>query len=985
MATKDQIIQEINFGLFQLSAKNAQHEFEHLCRHLTRKRICSNIIPATGPVQAGGDQGRDFETFHTYLKNSPIADSSFIGLASDKPIAFACSLQKTPEAKSGKIQSDVKTIVSTGTEVDRVYFFSSRDIDISKQHELKNWAKETYSVSLEILDAQVISELLAEPDVFWIANRYLSIPSEIYPRPINEEDWYKELIEEYKKRESISLTFEEFTEIKIAGRHIYKTSNLKHDLSFWIRRLEHFISNNVFPRIKREAIYEVFVLSFIGLGNVSEYDSIIREYFSQLDNTVDICELEDAVCLVSFATTATNLNQLSLTEEELSSWREAVNVIVETRLKTTKDPNTRCSLLAIKAESNIIAPRNILDYQRNFKIAINLFHELLNHISQAPFYPLERLSYKLTKYIEKFLKSNIPVNIDEFEELAERVDKLFAKRSSAFKIADKLGDRAVLYLDNDQIVKAIRILHQAKEKYFADEAIEGAILMLLLTSNSYGRLKMNLAGKYYALIAFHLVMNYGKLELSKYISQAICKAASIDYKNGSWISFLDLIGPALLLGSYTLKDYIEKHPQVDEIIYHLAVIKYVTERLAPNLNHLINFQVNKWHFLREYVETLSTEAKRNFDPMSTEELWQSFEEQLDYKPFNDVGDTRSISWEAFGITWELRFINGYSTNPIAEQFGAVLQILLIELADTELYLTKGIVKIKIIQTDNERPSCKQKPSNKERLWEVRLPKLDNEDKETIEEFQRHYIVFAIAILYELSLLPSEAFKDVIAKSYENGLKSKIMFILPYASLYKKYVSEEKFNESQRNKFLNPLQAKLFRLSCEKSLSWKNGIAPIYDYNKNIECISNRYKNSLELVEITLEQLNQLPEFQETVEYFRNKGWLDWHILITVTNIALFHKARLNKKNATHFQEVQQEFMRLYQIPEKDNHAPLPLHIFNKENIEWQFNLGILSVLNSYGLEYHGVEAPNIEAIKELLIQRFNFLTDDVKHENPFQV
>lgn len=82
MANLDQIIAQIRFQLEQLSAKNAHHDFEHLCRHMTRARICTNILPATGPVSAGGDQCRDFETFRTYLGTTSIADSTFI-----KPVA----------------------------------------------------------------------------------------------------------------------------------------------------------------------------------------------------------------------------------------------------------------------------------------------------------------------------------------------------------------------------------------------------------------------------------------------------------------------------------------------------------------------------------------------------------------------------------------------------------------------------------------------------------------------------------------------------------------------------------------------------------------------------------------------------------------------------------------------------------------------------------------------------------------------------------
>src|SRR5690349_18256860 len=94
MTTLIQLASQIRFQLEQLSERNGHHEFEHLSRWLAKNRVCSNILPATGPVSAFGDQGRDFETFRTYLSQSSIAKSSFIGLASKGPIAFACTLTK---------------------------------------------------------------------------------------------------------------------------------------------------------------------------------------------------------------------------------------------------------------------------------------------------------------------------------------------------------------------------------------------------------------------------------------------------------------------------------------------------------------------------------------------------------------------------------------------------------------------------------------------------------------------------------------------------------------------------------------------------------------------------------------------------------------------------------------------------------------------------------------------------------------------------
>src|SRR6476660_2178093 len=127
MASRDQLASQIRFQLDQLSAQNRYHDFEHLSRHLARLRICSNILPATGPVSAGGDQGRDFETFLTYLSQSPIAGSSFVGLVSQAAVAFACTLTQKAKLKS-KVKSDISVIVGGAVPVASIHYFCSSDL-----------------------------------------------------------------------------------------------------------------------------------------------------------------------------------------------------------------------------------------------------------------------------------------------------------------------------------------------------------------------------------------------------------------------------------------------------------------------------------------------------------------------------------------------------------------------------------------------------------------------------------------------------------------------------------------------------------------------------------------------------------------------------------------------------------------------------------------------------------------------------------------
>lgn len=100
MGSDSHTIAWIRHQLERLTPRNAHHEFEHLCRGFARIVLTPNILPATGPVSAGGDQGRDFESFHTYTLSDAASDGERFWATSDDRIAFACSLEKASRSTS---------------------------------------------------------------------------------------------------------------------------------------------------------------------------------------------------------------------------------------------------------------------------------------------------------------------------------------------------------------------------------------------------------------------------------------------------------------------------------------------------------------------------------------------------------------------------------------------------------------------------------------------------------------------------------------------------------------------------------------------------------------------------------------------------------------------------------------------------------------------------------------------------------------------
>ncbi|WP_425566277.1 YDG/SRA domain-containing protein [Nonomuraea monospora] len=191
--TPDQIEQQIRYALSRLNATNGHHLFEDVCRHFARHYITDNILPATGPVSAGGDQGRDFETFYSYISQG--IPGSFISIEQRGPVVFICTLQKAN--LSAKIKNDVFKVIRGGP-VDRIYVFCEADVPVSQRHEIIQWARQEFGLSLEILDGHCIAENLATPNTVWIAERYLGVwagepqqsaPSGAYHRTTSTDSW----------------------------------------------------------------------------------------------------------------------------------------------------------------------------------------------------------------------------------------------------------------------------------------------------------------------------------------------------------------------------------------------------------------------------------------------------------------------------------------------------------------------------------------------------------------------------------------------------------------------------------------------------------------------------------------------------------------------------------------------------------------------------------------------------------------------------
>lgn len=496
MGTLLEVEQQIAFGLQRLSSQNSHHEFEHLCRRLARKRICSNIVPATGPVSAGGDQGRDFETFRTYLTELPDT-SAFAALASSGPVVFACSLQQG--SIRSKIKSDIESILD-GAPVEEIHFFSTGTVSTAKRHELQTGAWKEHGVHLEIYDREAIAEFLADPDVFWIATEYLKIPPEIYPRELDKDE-YAEIKEAWSTPETRPLNYAGFAQLKRVAREMLYDEALRPDIGFWLECFESFRGHE-FEDLANMAIYEVAVLSLRVKGDMSGQEGDIRAFAEYALTSLDTDRLTEMACLIYYCIGATLESAVSFTIDELEELRQRLVSRVQELLDDAADPNRKCALLDLRGFVSGI-PDLAAQERPDFEVVIGYWHELVELVPNAPLFDLGSFSSRLTGMVETL------VDAPGYDDLVQRVDDLLAARTGRYSAAKARVERAQRLIRANRLLLGVRELNRAKHDWFSKETIGIAAAAVLDLSSHYSRLDLVYAAKYYALAAAWIVLEAG--------------------------------------------------------------------------------------------------------------------------------------------------------------------------------------------------------------------------------------------------------------------------------------------------------------------------------------------------------------------------------------------------------------------------------------------------------------------------------------------
>lgn len=968
---------QIRFFLDELSTRNEHHGFERLSGEVIRKRICSNVVPATGPVSSGGDHGRDLETYKTYLEASPLRDSAFLGTASEGVLVFACSTEKEPQ--KGKIRSDVNKIMERGEAPERIYFLSADNVPVGKRHDIQDEVWEEQKVRLEILDAQWLAEQLSERDLYWVAVKYLNMPSDIYPAlPEDREDeWYSSAKERWRDRASTGRNYQEFEELRLALRHASRSERHHGDVLDWQEKVLSFAGSGPTDRVKRQAVYEVVVADVYAGGDLRRHEAAAKAYLAGIPGLDHPSDLKDAAVFLYFCVGAAAEGRLGFASERLEGWRSTLVNRLDGLLRETDaeaSPSARCALLDTRGFLSLM-PDFRTEPSMDVDAAVARWEELLELAPRAPMYPLDPLSDFLNHSIEWVGEH------PRYTTLVRALDELVGGRYGDAAAADKARKRALAWRRSGRLVRAIGELHVAKVRWFAEETLEGTVLSMLMIARCYAELGLVFASKQYALAAAALADGSTNARVLRRLPAAVLEAADAEYVGGNWLGFdtMARTGVALLAAAGSTEED-EWIAHVDPLAGHASLVQLFCERF--DLEDLAKIPRELLAFLdwKEAEELMMPTARRQWQ--TADDLWQTVQEQLFGRPFGDAARRREISWSALGVNWHVAFDNNYGATPGAEEFCALAQVVLAELADVDLGLLPTSVRVSLRVEDRKAARLKPVASNDGRDWDLRLPLEPASPDADGMTYELRLTAIVLEILREASVIPSSDFNAAVQRLFPDDLPTKVFVAKPYRVLYRGFIEKDRFEAQPRSLPDPPGADRAFLPRGHEELGWREGPGPGYDADEAREAIRRRYENSLAPIRHTLPRLTRDSQFCALVSKLRQEGWKDWHILTALANAAA--NERLNRMPIPDAwgPETMDRMRRLIHEEETSEESDrMPASVFSEENLRIYFKTLVTGFAQTAGLELHQ-STPDFSALERLLTERYGF-KDDVEHDDAF--
>jgi hypothetical protein len=1044
----------IHFQLDQMSARNEHHRFEEVCFRVARRRLSSNVKLASGPVSAGGDQGRDVESFVTWLPEQLPHAKGYVARVSDKPVIVACTLQKTDlpakvKADVAKIceeptreeevaadqpadpapftaadqapagAADVESEISPGPRSPYIAFCSVVSIPTAKQHELQQWARDTYGAHLEIFDGLVLSSMLAEFDLVWVAQEYLDLPSQLVPDFPGEDPapaWYRDLLTRARRGELQANSLGDLAQMRPGLRHATFDEDAKADLHEWLEQMTRFLDadSGVPEGAAMSARYEIAVAHIRGLESLTAVEGAIRDFVRSAAAGTSLSMLDDAQVLLLYMAGAmmrgVDKDTSTVQPTEMAAMHEDL-VAAVVALRAANDaatyPVRNARLIQLEARLAMHVPYDQIrpiDASADAvvgdgaAVAVNdeavltaddasavgdldrlmgLLVELVGVLPSIPALPIESLAAQF-----EFL---VPVLVDtkDYEIVRDGLDDAMARLEGDSAAADRARNRALTFLKQDRPHDALREFHAAKMKWWHGDTLRGSLLAMRMIARIYDSLGMTLAAKQYRCTAASLAVtsietgnDHGPGHMGALAADAYAEVMDAAYHQGSWIDAAALGQVAVLVRHALVADPFDhdRHPHVLQLLdFDLSSCILAARNYWPALEHVVMTAVGTTGWEEGLLEVVD-ELKDAWAARSEDDFNNSVDEQMCGAPFSDAGPTRTITFAGMGTRWFVEVANEHTAVLAAERFCAAAQILLCELTHMDPLLVPQDVRVSVrlgkpLGTDQR---VRINPDNHGLDCVVFLtPFGDDADRGELE-------LETFAILAHLLLAMSfRTYDDVMAmvdETAKNGLLTK----LNVARTYDEVASVLDADHYQLCKDATPAaRSTAFVPNEAPQMAAFTGPGPGYDRGEALAAITRRYTRIPDLYHLTVAQVLADEGVRALFAQLREEGWRDWHLLAVIPPVAFNYRAnKLGLDQASRSDRATLES--LLNARETEQSLAVPMEVFTEEQVRMALKLNPATVAQGWNLT-PPTQTPNFDAMLEVLSTRYSYLVDDVEH------
>lgn len=990
----------ISAQLRSLSETNEHHEFEKIATRIARHRISANILIANGPVSAGGDQQRDAESYTTYIPEELPHSAGFAAAASRSPVVVACTVQKT--SLQAKILADVAGICAIGADpVDLIAVFSATSVPEAMTHKLKKLVRKEYGVTLDVYSGMKIAAILAEPELIWVAQRYLDLPAHLVPPPDTETfpEWYSQLLRDLRHNEGpASLSPATQGEIAAGLRHATWDAAANADLTEWIDFMGAFLTVDHDDELVFRACYEIAIARFRGTGIAAGVEDLVRRGLTIAGAHQQASLLDDAAVLLSYwgtmwvsgagraefaeisgahATLVEHIrSELAATDEERYPVRTASLTATLAWLHLLPDwgevEATHGRPAPVEAaigagvipdidviDDSVLGPDDVLD----LPAAMAHLAKLAAILPRARGYAVSRISDLVNLY------APILASQPGYEAIRDAFDDAVAEVEGDATVGERCHSRAVAFYSRGRHLEALNELHKAKARTLRGDLAANAVNILRFIAQIYLELDLDHAAKMYA---FHAA-TYGNLsgndDAKVAVPSALFDAATATHFTGCWAEASALTRVAMLAhsalapGGFDLDKYPSLENQMRNELTQLVTVRTFWPDLEPLLKEAHGPTV-----IHDYLAEQASQQNAVIE--DDEDTFQKDATMVFSGPvFADLGAQRVVNFSALGVRWVFTYPNTHRSVLAAEGYIAAFQVVLADIARHDPVLAPCTIHTTI----DVRPTSRGRATiaTTDEPFEVTVTL--SEGVTDVNTFARKLIAAAVGLIAVPHVRPDTDLQAIVTSMMEDGLDHKILCVRPY---------QESADVLESDHFVRsvaaippPSSADFVSVATER-LPASTTLGPGYDHERFVEATRATYKNAADW-KYSIGALLSDEGVRNRVAELRADGWLDWQIVGALFNVALEGRIQRQGIDLETFDPGANMAMLRRAETASDEVVDTPIDI---EHLDRQVYIQVAHVGMRWGIRPLP-ERLNEGHLRELLVRRYRFSEVDVPHRD----